>query len=101
MASDASPLFKRLYDMQLINESSFSYEFFEGEGHAAVMFGGESRDPQKVAEEINKEIKKLKEIGMGDVAKKLDALSETQIETMLRANPSILRKATEMMKGGK
>lgn len=64
MASDASPLFKRLYDMQLINESSFSYEFFEGEGHAAVMFGGESRDPQKVAEEINKEIKKLKEIGI-------------------------------------
>ena len=35
-------------------------------------------------------LQKLKEIGMGDVAK-----------TMLRANPSILRKATEMMKGGK
>ena len=46
-------------------------------------------------------LQKLKEIGMDDVAKKLDALSETQIETMLRANPSILRKAAEMMKGGK
>lgn len=46
-------------------------------------------------------MQKLKEIGMGDVAKKLDALTEAQIETMLRANPSILRKATEMMKGGK
>lgn len=64
MASDASPLFKRLYDMQLINESSFSYEFFEGEGHAAVIFGGESKAPNKVAEEIMKEIKKLKETGI-------------------------------------
>ena len=64
MASDASPLFKRLYDMQLINESSFSYDFFEGEGHAAVMFGGESKDPKRVSEEIIKEIKKLKETGI-------------------------------------
>lgn len=42
---------------------------------------------------------KLKELGMGDIAKKLDALSEKEIENMLRSNPAILRKAREIMKG--
>ena len=44
---------------------------------------------------------KLKEIGMGDIAKKLDALSEKEIEQMIRSNPAILKKASEIMKGGK
>ena len=44
---------------------------------------------------------KLREIGMGDIAKKLDALSEKQIEQMIRSNPEILKKASEIMKGGK
>ena len=59
--------------------------------------------PNDIMKGFNKPLimQKLREIGMGDVAKKLDSLSETQIETMLRANPSILRTATEMMKGGK
>ena len=44
---------------------------------------------------------KLMEIGMGDIAKKLDALSEKEIEQMIRSNPAILKKASEIMKGGK
>jgi len=44
---------------------------------------------------------KLKELGMGDIAKKLDALSDKQIEQMIRSNPEILKKASEIMKGGK
>jgi len=44
---------------------------------------------------------KLKEIGMGDIARKLDSLSEKEIENMLRSNPAILKKAREIMKGGK
>ena len=66
IASDASPLFKKLYDMQLINESSYSYEFFEGEGHAAIIFSGESKDPEKAAEVIKEEIKKIKEKGIDE-----------------------------------
>lgn len=45
--------------------------------------------------------RKLKEMGMQDVANKLDALSEKQIENMIRSNPSILKKASDIMKGGK
>ncbi len=44
---------------------------------------------------------KLREIGMGDIAKKLDTLSEKEIERMIKSNPAILRKAEEIMKGGK
>lgn len=64
LASDSSPLFKKLYDAGLINESSFSFEFFEGEGYASTLFGGESRDPKAVAEAIKKEVARVKEEGL-------------------------------------
>ena len=44
---------------------------------------------------------KLKEMGMADVAKKLSALSDKEIENMIRQNPAILKKASDIMKGGK
>ena len=68
LASDASPLFRRLLDAGLINESSFSYEYFEGTGYASVIFSGDSRDPDKVAEEIKREIASLRENGLSDAA---------------------------------
>ncbi len=37
LASEASPLFRELQQSNLINESSFSYEFFEGPGYASVI----------------------------------------------------------------
>lgn len=63
LASEASPLYRRLLDAGLIN-STFSYEYFELPGCASVLFGGESSDPKKVAEEINKEIASLRENGI-------------------------------------
>ena len=64
LASESSELFKRLSDAELVNEASFSYEFFEGEGYSSIMFGGESRDPKRVAEEIKKEVAKFKAEGI-------------------------------------
>lgn len=64
IASDSSPLFRRLLDAGLVNESSFSYEYFEGPGYASVIFSGESKDPDKVAEEIKKEIAKIRAEGL-------------------------------------
>ena len=55
MASDASPLFRRLLDAGLVNDSSFSYQYFEGMGFATAMFGGESRDPAAAVEMIREE----------------------------------------------
>lgn len=64
MASDASPLFRRLLDAGLINESSFGYEYFEGPGYASVIFSGESKDPDRVAEEIRAETERLRRDGI-------------------------------------
>lgn len=68
LASDASPLFRRLLDAGLINQSSFSYEYFEGPGYATVIFSGESKNPDAVADEIKKEIKKARENGLDKAA---------------------------------
>lgn len=64
LASEASPLFRRLLDGGLVNESSFSYEYFEGEGYATVMFGGESHDPEAVARAICEEVRRLQAEGI-------------------------------------
>ena len=62
LTSDASPLFRRLLDEGLINESSFSGERFEGSGFASVLFSGESTDPRRTAAEILEEVEKLQGI---------------------------------------
>lgn len=68
LASESSPLFRRLLDEGLINEASFGYDYFEGPGYAAVIFSGESKDPDRVADEIKKEIASLREHGINPSA---------------------------------
>ena len=67
LASESSPLYRRLLDAGLIN-ATFGYEYFELPGCASVLFGGESSDPKKVAEEIKKEIASLRENGISQEA---------------------------------
>ncbi|MBE6825188.1 MAG: insulinase family protein [Ruminococcaceae bacterium] len=73
LASSTSTLYRELMDKGLIN-STFSYEFFEGEGFASTIFSGESHDPEKVADIIKEYIKSLKVNGIDreefDIAKK-------------------------------
>lgn len=64
MASEASPLYRRLLDEELINESSFSYEYFEGNGYATIMFSGESRNPQAVAQALLQEAERFQKEGI-------------------------------------
>ena len=68
LASDSSPLFRRLLDAGLISEASFGYEYFEGTGYASVIFSGDSKDPDRTAEEIKKEIRSIRENGLSDEA---------------------------------
>lgn len=68
LASESSPMFRRLLDAELINEASFSYEFFEGPGYASIIFAGESHDPKQAASIIQEEICKLKETGIDETA---------------------------------
>ncbi len=59
LAGDASPLYKKLTTEGLINDE-FSSEYFNGNGYACVIFEGESKNPQRVAEEIKAEVERLK-----------------------------------------
>ncbi|MCR5484886.1 MAG: insulinase family protein [Clostridiales bacterium] len=59
----SSPLYKRMLEEELIN-NGFSDEFFSGFGYACCMFGGESKDPQRAADEIRKEIARVKKEGI-------------------------------------
>lgn len=68
MASEASPLFRRLLDAGLINETSFSEEYFEGTGYSAVVFSGESKDPDTVADAIRQEADRLRREGIDPAA---------------------------------
>ncbi len=63
LASESSPLYRRLLDRGWINPS-FGCEYFEGPGYAAVLFGGESREPDRVADEIKAEIVRLRKEGI-------------------------------------
>lgn len=63
LASSTSKLYRKLMDQNLIN-SSFSYEFFEGEGFCATIFSGESRAPKQVAQIIKDYISDLKANGI-------------------------------------
>ncbi len=63
LAGDASPLYKKLINMGLINDE-FSTEYFTGYGYSAVIFEGESDNPKLVAEEIKQEIARLKTEGI-------------------------------------
>ena len=63
LAGDASPLYKDLVNEGLINDE-FSFEYFTGNGYAAVIFDGESNNPKAVAEKIKAEVERLKSEGI-------------------------------------
>ena len=63
IAGKTSPLYRRLLDEQLINES-FGTELFEGRGYVSAMFAGESKDPEAVAQAVKAEIERLKKDGI-------------------------------------
>lgn len=65
LIGESSPLYSFLIEKGLIN-AQFSKEYFVGYGYEAIMFDGESTNPQAVAEEIKKEVARLKNEGIDD-----------------------------------
>lgn len=63
LVGDASPLYKELVNEGLINDE-FSCEYFTGNGYSAVIFEGESRNPEAVAEKIKAEVERIKAEGI-------------------------------------
>ena len=58
-----SPFYSKWYDNGLINDT-FSAGVFKGRGFFLPMISGDSRDPDKVAEEVKKELTRLKKDGI-------------------------------------
>ncbi len=67
LAGNTSPLYRRLFDEGLIN-TQFGAEYFQGYGFASVLFSGESKDPQKVADAIQAEIERARREGLDPAA---------------------------------
>lgn len=65
IAGKTSSLYEDLFNKGLIN-AGFSKEYFTGFGYEAVIFDGESEDPQAVAEAIKEEVRRLKKDGIDD-----------------------------------
>ncbi len=65
LCGDCSELYRRLVDKKLIGEE-FSSEHFQGQGYSAFVIEGETDQPETVADEINKEIKRLIECGIDE-----------------------------------
>lgn len=65
IAGNVSPLYSRLMDEGLIN-TSFGKEYFTGRGFSLPIFTGESHEPQRVKDEIIKEIDTIKNKGISD-----------------------------------
>ena len=58
-----SPLYEEMLTDELIN-TTFDIEYFEGFGYSAHIFNGESTEPEKVRERINREIENMKKQGI-------------------------------------
>lgn len=63
IAGKTSPLYNTLLEKGLIN-SSFGSEYFIGCGYEAIIFDGESENPQAVADAIKAEVARLKREGI-------------------------------------
>lgn len=63
MAGKSSSLYNSLMDKGLIN-SSFDADYFDGPGYGVWLFGGESSDPDAVAQSIRDEIIRLRGQGV-------------------------------------
>lgn len=65
IADESTDFYKKMYDGGLIN-SAFSSETFSGRGFFVPLFAGESREPEKAAELIGREICRRKQTGFSD-----------------------------------
>lgn len=65
IAGRSSELYREMYEEGLINDT-FGREVFAGKGYLAVIFSGESHDPDKVLQRIKAKISEYKVSGISD-----------------------------------
>ncbi len=65
VCGNATPLYEKLTDEGLINDQ-FGTEYFYGPGYSSLLFCGESKDPEKVKNEILGEIQRIQREGVSE-----------------------------------
>jgi len=100
LCGKSSPLYNRLYGEGLINHS-FECSYFPFPGGAALLFGGESRDPKAVMAEILKSARDV--LGSKD-RKRFDEIKNAAYGARLRAldlpEAICINQATAYFSGG-
>lgn len=86
IVGDASPLYKKLVDFNLINDS-FDTEYFVGRDYAAILFEGESQNPKEVMNLIKEEIANLKISGLNKQL--LEAAKKDSYGSMIKRYNSV------------
>ena len=81
LIGDASPLYKKLMDQELIDDD-FGGELMYGRGFSTIIFEGANENPQKIADEILLEVENLKKNGIDE--KLFNAIKKNAIGVMLR-----------------
>lgn len=67
VSGKASNLYKKLIDKQLISDSGFCSEFFEGPNYKSTLFSAQSEKPEVAAKIILEELTKVKQNGINDL----------------------------------
>lgn len=65
IAGKSSKLYKTMYEQGLL-QSPLDLDFEFTENYAHILIGGQSKEPQKVLEELNKEVEQIKQKGISD-----------------------------------
>lgn len=97
IGDDTSDFYKRLYDDGLIN-STFYYETFSGDGFFVPHFGGESREPKKVAELICDEIRRCAREGFDK--SRFEVIRRAYYGSLIRSLSSTDAMATALVNTG-
>lgn len=63
IAGEMTPLYRRMYDAGMIN-ATFGSEIMAGRDYMCAIFSGESREPERVADEIRAEITRMRNEGI-------------------------------------
>ncbi|MEG1385008.1 MAG: insulinase family protein, partial [Oscillospiraceae bacterium] len=65
IGGETSNLYRRMYDSGLVNDM-FDASVLDAEDYLCIMFSGESEQPQKVVEEIYRELEEFKKNGIDE-----------------------------------
>jgi predicted Zn-dependent peptidase len=97
LSDESSSFYKRLYDEGIIN-STFSSEVFNGDSYFCAIFGGESRNPHAVLDNISDEIKRCMKDGLDK--ERFEIIKKSYYGSLIRELNDVETIATIMLNMG-